>query len=162
MYNLFYKSKIGLLEIKCDESHLIEVLLCTKKGNDNPNEICFETKNQLELYFNNKLKTFDLPIKLIGTDFQKEVWKKLDTIPFGKTISYQELANLIKKPKAVRAVANAVGKNKLLIIIPCHRIIGKDNSLTGFSAGLENKIFLLKHENFTVNFHKNIAKSTIK
>ena len=82
----------------------------------------------------------------MGTDFQKEVWQALATIPFGKTLSYGEIARQIGRPKAVRAVGAAIGKNPLSIIVPCHRVIGSDGKLTGFAGGLETKASLLRVE----------------
>lgn len=101
---------------------------------------------QLQLYFEGALKEFELPLNPKGTDFQKNVWHALSEIPYGKTISYLQLAKNIGNSKAVRAVAAANGKNPLPIIIPCHRVIGNDGSLTGYSGGLVRKKWLLEHE----------------
>ena len=101
---------------------------------------------QLNEYFQNKRREFDVPLLFIGTDFQKKVWNELLKIPYGKTISYGELAKQIGMPNAVRAVANANAVNALSIIVPCHRIIGSDGSLTGYGGGLERKRFLLDLE----------------
>jgi methylated-DNA-[protein]-cysteine S-methyltransferase len=101
---------------------------------------------QLKAYFNNELKTFNLKLNPAGTTFQKNVWKQLETIPFGTTISYLELSKLLGDIKSVRAVASANGKNPLLIITPCHRVIGSDGSLTGYAGGLGRKQWLLNHE----------------
>ena len=92
------------------------------------------------------VSTFKTPIELIGTDFQKQVWKLLEQIPYGKTISYLELSKQLGDVKAIRAVANANGKNPLWILIPCHRVIGSDGSLTGYAGGLHRKKWLLEHE----------------
>lgn len=101
---------------------------------------------QLEEYFAGTRKTFDIPLVLTGTDFQKSVWDVLMTIPYGETRAYQDQANAINNPKAVRAVARSNGDNKISIIIPCHRVIGKDGSLTGYGGGLWRKKFLLELE----------------
>ncbi len=101
---------------------------------------------QLNDYFAGKLKKFDLPLKLTGTEFQKKVWEALLDIPFGETRSYAAQAKAIGKPSAVRAVANANGDNLISIVIPCHRVIGSNGSLTGYGGGLENKEWLLNHE----------------
>ena len=101
---------------------------------------------QLRAYFRNEIETFDLKLNPQGTVFQKNVWKQLKTIPFGKTISYLELSKQLGNVKAIRAVANANGKNPLWIIIPCHRVIGSDGSLTGYAGGLNRKQWLLNHE----------------
>lgn len=104
------------------------------------------TRQQLTAYFAGELKEFDVPLTLIGTDFQKSVWRALVEIPFGETISYGELAVRIGKPKASRAVGAANGANPIPVIIPCHRVIGSNKSLTGFGGGVETKAFLLNHE----------------
>ena len=101
---------------------------------------------QLETYFAGDLKQFDLPLAPRGTDFQMSVWKALRSIPYGETISYGELAERIGNPKAVRAVGGANGKNPIAIIVPCHRVIGSDGTLTGFGGGLPIKEALLKLE----------------
>ncbi|MEW6126868.1 MAG: methylated-DNA--[protein]-cysteine S-methyltransferase [Acidobacteriota bacterium] len=101
---------------------------------------------QLDAYFERKLFTFDLPLRLEGTPFQIEVWNALKEIPYGKTISYGELARRIDRPKAVRAVGAANGQNPISIIVPCHRVIGSNGSLTGYGGGLKNKEALLALE----------------
>lgn len=102
--------------------------------------------DQLDEYFAGERLVFDLDLVLVGTDFQKQVWKTLPTIPFGQTISYGQLAEKIGRPKASRAVGAANGANNLSIILPCHRVIGANKSLTGFGGGLETKEYLLRHE----------------
>lgn len=105
-----------------------------------------EAIRQLNEYFAGKRKEFDVPLLFVGTDFQKTVWNELLKIPYGKTISYGEMARNIGMPKAVRAVANANGANSMSIFAPCHRVIGSDRSLTGYGGGLEAKEYLLKLE----------------
>jgi methylated-DNA-[protein]-cysteine S-methyltransferase len=105
-----------------------------------------EVIRQLRAYFSGELKTFDLPLAPEGTEFQLLVWNSLRTIPYGETISYAQLAHNIGNPKAVRAVGLANGCNPIPIIIPCHRVIGSDGSLTGFGGGLPNKKKLLALE----------------
>lgn len=102
--------------------------------------------SQLDEYFAGTRQTFDLPLHLDGTDFQKQVWRALPDIPFGQTISYGELAKRIDRPKASRAIGAANGANNISIILPCHRVIGANKSLTGFGGGLPTKEFLLRHE----------------
>ena len=97
------------------------------------------TRQQLNDYFNNERRDFDIPLKLIGTEFQKKVWSNLKKIPYGKTTSYLELATTISNPQAVRAVANANGANAMSIIIPCHRVIGSNGTLGGYAGGLPVK-----------------------
>lgn len=109
-------------------------------------DIIQETGKQLDEYFSGKRTVFDIPLLFAGTDFQKKVWHKLLEIPYGTTISYGELATQLNMPKAVRAVANANGANAISIIVPCHRVIGSDHSLTGYGGGLEAKKTLLTLE----------------
>ncbi|MEQ1881801.1 MAG: methylated-DNA--[protein]-cysteine S-methyltransferase [Burkholderiales bacterium] len=105
-----------------------------------------DVARQLRAYFNGELADFDLPLAPQGTAFQMQVWKELRNIPFGKTISYAELARRIGRPTASRAVGHANARNPISIIVPCHRVIGADNSLTGYAGGLERKQSLLVHE----------------
>lgn len=105
-----------------------------------------ETKRQLDEYFAGKRKAFDIELRLVGTDFQHEVWNALLNIPYGATKSYKDIAQCIGKPKSVRAVAGAVGANAISILIPCHRVIGSNHSLTGYAGGLEAKRVLLGME----------------
>lgn len=105
-----------------------------------------ETKRQLDEYFAGKRKTFDIQLCLVGTDFQHKVWNALQSIPYGSTKSYKDIAQCIGKPKAVRAVAGAIGANAISILIPCHRVIGSNHSLTGYAGGLEAKRGLLGME----------------
>ncbi len=101
---------------------------------------------QLQAYFLKQLNTFDIPLDLHGTPFQKQVWQALLAIPYGETRSYQAQANAIQNPKAVRAVANANRNNRISILIPCHRVIGKDGAMTGYGGGIWRKTFLLDLE----------------
>lgn len=105
-----------------------------------------ETIAQLDEYFSHKRETFDIPLLMAGTEFQQTVWGELLNIPYGTTISYATLARRIGNPKAVRAVARANGANPISILVPCHRVIGSDNTLTGYGGGLDKKEFLLRHE----------------
>jgi methylated-DNA-[protein]-cysteine S-methyltransferase len=102
-----------------------------------------ETLAQLRAYFAGDLRVFDVPLEVVGTDFQKRVWRALRTIPFGETRSYSQVAGQIGSPRAVRAVGAANGRNPIPIIVPCHRVIGASGSLVGFGGGLEWKRFLL-------------------
>ena len=105
-----------------------------------------EAKRQLDGYFAGNRKAFTIPLHFVGTDFQQQVWNELLNIPYGATISYKEIAQNIGKPKAVRAVAGAIGANGISILIPCHRVIGSDKSLTGYAGGLKAKKMLLQIE----------------
>jgi methylated-DNA-[protein]-cysteine S-methyltransferase len=108
--------------------------------------VLIKTKQQLNKYFDGSQQQFEIPLAFVGTKLQHEVWQKLQQVPFGKTISYKQLAQQTKNPKAIRAVASAVGKNPIAIIIPCHRIIAHDGSLGGYGSGLDHKKFLLRLE----------------
>ncbi|WP_418508879.1 methylated-DNA--[protein]-cysteine S-methyltransferase [Corallibacter sp.] len=109
-------------------------------------EVLEDCVYQLNEYFNGTRENFDLNLNPQGTDFQKTVWNALLKIPFGKTTTYLALSKQLGDPKAIRAVANANGKNPIWIIIPCHRVIGSDGSLTGYAGGLHRKKWLLEHE----------------
>ena len=148
LYTSYYSSPLGQLKLQCSDEH-IKALLFVDEVSETSNEhqllqLC---ASQLEEYFSGKRKEFDLPLKQDGTEFQSKVWNLLCRIPYGKTISYNELAKLYGDLKAIRAVASANGRNNLAIIVPCHRVIGSDQSLTGYAGGLWRKKWLLEHEN---------------
>ncbi len=103
-------------------------------------------RRQLDAYFAGRIQRFDLPLAPRGTEFQRRVWMALREIPYGKTCSYSALAAVVGAPRAVRAVGGANGRNPLSIIVPCHRVIGADGTLTGFGGGIDRKRFLLTHE----------------
>lgn len=109
-----------------------------------------ETERQLQQYFAGEREHFDLPLDFVGTEFQQKVWQALLTIPFGETRSYSQIAEQIGSPKAVRAVGAAVGRNPLSVVVPCHRVVGTDGSLTGYAGGLDRKKSLLNLENAAV------------
>ncbi len=115
-------------------------------------EVLDLAKEELEEYFKGLRQTFDIPLFLVGTAFQKSVWQEVLQISFGTTVSYKDLAKNIDKPTAVRAVASAVGANAISIFIPCHRVIGSDSSLGGYAGGLEakKKLLLLEQNIFTI------------
>jgi len=113
--------------------------------------VAAKCKAQFDEYFSGKRKIFDLPIKQSGTLFQEKVWNELIKIPFGKTISYLQLSQKIGNVKLIRAVGTANGRNNLAIVVPCHRVIGSDGSLTGYAGGLSRKQWLLEHENKYAN-----------
>jgi methylated-DNA-[protein]-cysteine S-methyltransferase len=110
-----------------------------------------DTMSQLKEYFEEKRKVFELNLDPEGTEFQKKVWALLCQIPFGKTLSYADMANKLGDPKVIRASASANGKNPIAIIIPCHRVIGKNGDLVGYAGGLNRKKMLLDHENRVAN-----------
>jgi methylated-DNA-[protein]-cysteine S-methyltransferase len=106
---------------------------------------------QLKEYFEGKRNSFSLPMNFVGTDFQNRVWAEIALIPFGKTISYSELAKKAGKPKAIRAAGTATGRNPLSIVIPCHRVLAKNSALGGYAGGLKRKQHLLKLENISTS-----------
>lgn len=110
------------------------------------NDVLQQAIEQLNEYFNGSRRDFSIPLAWRGTDFQQSAWKTLQTVPYGKTWSYAQQAKIMKKPRAVRAVGSANGRNPLPIVVPCHRIIGANGSLGGYSYGLEKKQWLLDHE----------------
>ncbi len=154
LYTKHYSSPIGVLEISANETHLTHVLFreAQKKPSRQLDEtsenspIIEECTEQFDAYFAGKLKDFDLPLLPQGTDFQRNVWEYLKTIPYGKTISYLEFSRRIGNEKAIRAVGTANGCNPLTIILPCHRVIGSDGSLVGYGGDLWRKEWLLRHE----------------
>lgn len=127
-----------------DEAHLPDLSACAP---DASQPVLRQAQSQLEAYFAAQRSAFDLPLSLAtGTAFQQAVWQALLTIPFGSTCSYGQLASHIGKPRAVRAVGAAVGRNPLSIVVPCHRVIGANGSLTGYAGGLSRKTTLLQLE----------------
>ncbi len=165
-YTTYLQTPIGQLKITANDKAVTSVHF-VKKGekvkSEKPNTVTHQCKKQLKEYFAGRRKKFELPLELEGTEFQKKVWKALMKIPYGETVSYGEIAKKIKNKKAVRAVGRANNKNKIAIVIPCHRVIGADGSLTGYAGGLEIKQWLLTHENanYKMNHkdHKEIHKA---
>ena len=144
---LVIESLIGNLQLIEHEGFLTEVNFTKEPVSILAgNEILNLSKSQFDEYFASSRKSFDLPLKLTGTEFQKRVWQQLLLIPYGSTISYQELANLLSDPKCIRAAARANGQNLLPIIIPCHRVIGSNGEMTGYAGGIARKKDLLRLE----------------
>jgi methylated-DNA-[protein]-cysteine S-methyltransferase len=150
-HTTYYHSPVGLLKISGTNEYISEVSFhdTSQKAEGNKKHIppmlinCVE---QLIQYFNGQRRVFELPLHQAGTTFQQDVWSILTQIPFGKTISYLELARKTGDTKATRAVANANGKNNIAIIVPCHRVIGSDKTLVGYAGGLWRKKWLLELE----------------
>ncbi len=143
----YYKSPIGLIEIGATAEGITSLYFVEQSRHEtNANAALEKGIEQITEYFQGTRCEFDLSIVLQGTQFQQLVWQQLLTIPSGKTASYREIAHAIDKPRAVRAVGAANGQNPISIIVPCHRIIGSDGSLTGYGGGLWRKEWLLKHE----------------
>ncbi|MBT8299052.1 MAG: methylated-DNA--[protein]-cysteine S-methyltransferase [Maribacter sp.] len=139
---------LGIAKLEGNESGLVSI---TVLNEDIPvssiiPELLEDAVYQLQEYFDGKRESFSLKLGAVGTDFQKRVWEALLDIPYGKTISYLDLSKTLGDVKAIRAVAAANGKNPLWIVVPCHRVIGSDGSLTGYAGGLHRKKWLLDHE----------------
>lgn len=137
-FTKIYGNSLGVQEVK--------VLNSEETVTDKIPETLQPCVTQLQEYFKGNLKHFNLKLNPQGTPFQKKVWQQLQSIPFGKTLSYLELSKQLGNIKAIRAVANANAKNPLWIIVPCHRVIGSDGSLTGYAGGLHRKQWLINHE----------------
>ena len=148
METTFIKTSLGIAKIVGDENG-ISVISISNEGDSSPTipTVLQESVSQLNDYFNGKRTDFTFKLNPSGTEFQQKVWKGLLEIPFGKTISYLELSKKLGDVKAIRAVASANGRNPLWIVVPCHRVIGTDGSLTGYAGGLWRKKWLLEHEN---------------
>lgn len=144
---MIIKSPVGNLEI-CDNGNAITSVSITDKAVNSEKNSPLQTECacQLNEYFSGERLSFDLPTEPCGTDFQKSVWNTLLTIPFSGTMTYGEVATAVGKPNGARAVGGACNKNPILIIIPCHRVIGANGKLVGFGAGIERKAQLLDFE----------------
>ena len=147
-------SPVGVLTLVANDDHLVAIAWQTavdaapfdalpERGR---HALLDETERQLRAYFAGALRAFDLPLDFRGTNFQRQVWQALLTIPFGETRSYRDIAVQVDRPTATRAVGAANGRNPIPIVAPCHRVIGANGSLTGFGGGLENKALLLDLE----------------
>lgn len=141
---------ISLLEFDNRKNIDAQIESLTKIFNANivkeTNKHLEQLKKELDEYFSKKRKEFCVSLDIAGTSFQKEVWNELLKIPYGKTISYMQQASAMNKARSVRAVANANGMNKIAIVVPCHRVIGSNGSLTGYAGGLDRKKYLLNLE----------------
>lgn len=144
----FFKTPLGIAKIIGDKNGISEISI---QDNGEITEripaVLEEAVHQLQDYFDGKRTDFDFKINPKGTEFQQKVWQSLIEIPFGKTMSYLDLSKKLGDVKAIRAVASANGKNPLWIVVPCHRVIGTNGSLTGYAGGLWRKKWLLEHEN---------------
>jgi len=147
-YKACYRSEIGPIEIVGNQKGISNLTFVAKPfRSDRKLPACMpECLRQLDEYFKKKRRKFSLPLLLIGTEFQKAVWRQLQKIPFGQTASYGNVARAIGRPRAFRAVGNANNKNRIPLIIPCHRVIGSDGKMVGFGSGIWRKEWLLDHE----------------
>lgn len=148
IYTTYYQSPVGVMEIKGTDSYIVSVLFVEQIGETGAEvppllPMCVQ---QFEEYFAGTRQAFSVPVQQTGTEFQQRVWSALRTIEFGQTFSYLDIALSIGDVKSVRAVGNANGKNKVNIIVPCHRVIGSNGKLVGYGGGLWRKQHLLAHE----------------
>lgn len=168
MYRQYMDSPLGLIEIKASAKGVTQVIFCGEQtALDHPvdvigNEMTERCKQQLFEYFNGSRTTFHLPLDQYGTVFQQSIWDCLTRIPFGNTRSYGDIANMINNPKSVRAVGGANGRNPISIIVPCHRVIGANGTLTGYAGGIARKLWLLRHEGIAIKTAKETGKSDLK
>ncbi len=150
MYFARLPSPVGELTIGAYDSGITVIAfpgeMPTAQGAGNPSPLIREAVSQLRAYFAGRLVSFELPLNPAGTAFQKSVWQALLAVPHGATASYGEIAAAVGNPRAARAVGLANGRNPIAIVVPCHRIIGRDGSLTGYGGGLDRKRWLLAHE----------------
>lgn len=147
MYRKYADTPVGRLEIRSDGETI--TYLKAADGNEkeeNPNDVLKRAETLLNAYFSGERALFDIPIAGSGTAFQKAVWREISKIPYGETRTYSEIAQNIGSPRAARAVGAACGKNPVWIFVPCHRVTGKSNALTGYAGGLERKRYLIELE----------------
>lgn len=151
----YYQSPIGLIKVSGTDNYITEVVFIDDENDvveaTGYNEVLQKCVEELIEYFNGNRRSFDIPVHQKGTDFQQKVWNELLNINFGKTISYLALAKRLGDPNCIRAAAASNGKNHVCIIVPCHRVIGSNQSLVGYAGGLSRKRWLLEHENKIAN-----------
>lgn len=143
-FTAFYDSPLGRLKVSGEGSGIRGISM--NESGRAEGAMPLRIRKSLDLYFGGSRKKSGTRFLLTGTPFQKKVWKSLSTIPWGERISYAQLARRVKRPGAARAVAGAAGKNPVAILLPCHRVVGSDGSLTGYAYGLKKKQWLLDHE----------------
>lgn len=153
----YYQSPVGLIEIKVVDDFIACILFVEEqKSNVTSHPLLEKAVEQLQQYFKGERTAFDLPLRQNGTDFQQRVWNELLNIRFGKTMSYLQLSKKVGDVKAIRAVGTTNGKNMIAIVVPCHRVIGSDGSLTGYAGGLWRKKWLLDHESNLISRQQNL------
>jgi methylated-DNA-[protein]-cysteine S-methyltransferase len=146
-YYAYYESPIGLVEIAGTDSAITALQFVESRNEAGESHPYVEqAAAQVAEYFAGQRREFNLDLEMAGTDFQKHVWRELLTIPYGETVSYQNIATALGNPHAVRAVGAANGQNPISIIVPCHRVVGSNGRLTGYGGGLWRKEWLLNHE----------------
>jgi len=152
IYFDYYDSPIGLIEIAGTSTAVIALNFVAERCREvASHSLVTEAVRQLDEYFDGNRRTFNIEMALEGTEFQQQVWQQLQTVPYGCVASYQDIARGVGRPAAVRAVGAANGRNPIAIMVPCHRIIGKNGHLVGYGSGLWRKEWLLKHEGYPVS-----------
>lgn len=152
VYLDYYDSPIGLIEIAGTSTAVIALNFVEERCREVASHwLVAEAVRQIDEYFDGKRREFEIEMALEGTDFQQQVWRQLGTVPYGCVASYQYIAKGVGRPAAVRAVGAANGRNPIAIMVPCHRIIGKNGHLVGYGSGLWRKEWLLKHEGYPVS-----------
>ena len=148
LFKAYYRSPIGMIEIESSDSAIGAVTFVDKEGDasENAPDVLLQCLKELDDYFAGRRKDFSVKLSQDGTEFQKKVWNELLGIPFGKTVSYLDIAKKLANAKSIRAVGGANGKNKIAIIVPCHRVIGHNFELVGYAGGKWRKQWLLEHE----------------
>ncbi|WP_019415702.1 methylated-DNA--[protein]-cysteine S-methyltransferase [Paenisporosarcina sp. TG20] len=145
MFTGYIDSAIGIIEVKASNLTLLSVLFVEEKQPSVENNIVKHFTQEIDAYFKGHLTNFTLPL-IKGTPFQLQVWDELTQIPYGETSTYSQISQKIQREKAFRAVGTAIGKNKLALVIPCHRVVGKNGEIAGFAWGTWRKEWLLSHE----------------
>jgi methylated-DNA-[protein]-cysteine S-methyltransferase len=148
MPEVYYRTPVGIALIVAEDGYITKVSIRDEELEETTTDspVLLETIKQLREYFDGERKEFDLPIKQPGSDFQQEVWQQLLQIKYGSTVTYLQQSQQMNNPLAIRAIAAANGRNNLWIVVPCHRVIGSNGSLTGYAGGLWRKKWLLEHE----------------
>lgn len=146
----YFESDIGILSVSTHNHEVISICFVDEieKTSASPSPVLQKALKQIEEYFNGKRSEFDFPYRWVGTDFQVKIWKLVSRIPYGTSLAYVKVAQAYGDAKMVRAVGAALAKNPLIILIPCHRVMGSDGSLVGYSAGIDKKRQLLELEGF--------------
>lgn len=167
MFIDYIDTPLGLMECKASEKGLRHLIFCGESFSDITqhtisNEHIQLCKNQLTQYFAGQRKAFDLPLDPQGSEFQKKVWQQLSAISFGELATYLDIAKRVNKPRGSQAVGGANGRNPLTIIVPCHRVIGSNGSLTGYAGGLARKRWLLHHEGANIPHDSSSSLSEIE
>jgi methylated-DNA-[protein]-cysteine S-methyltransferase len=148
-YYAYHESPIGLIEVGGTATHIVSLYFVEdRRVAFEPHPTVLEAVRQVAEYLSGERRAFELDLALHGTAFQERVWRQLLTVPYGQAATYQDIANALGKPKAVRAVGAANGQNPISIVVPCHRIIGSDGKLVGYGGGLWRKEWLLRHEGY--------------